>query len=412
METNKPIIHMVMNSNEFVGISMKDQKIDIYVPQVFRKEKDEKMLYKDLLVFLKSIEIAKTIEHDQIETSNNQGESWAIDSFLWIIRDFLENGYYYNREKTYSHERNGKIDWKRTLRNTPIYSDGNLIYDKLVTSKMTASNDVIAQIFRLCLKISIERIGWAYDYMIAVEAQQLKSVKEMIYLINKEISSTFDDIKKMRFRHMIRILQGINKDNALSHEFTYGITNYYYVFEVMIDTLFHGIHDKSAYNPEGYWKLNGKDAQRSSNLRPDTIYLKDNQTFIIDAKMYQYGVTKDIKDLPKASSMQKQITYGDFVHNYVDPKSEIRNAFILPFNKESKLFKDDEDIEYYHDHNFAYIGEAFVNYRNTNDPQSYDRIFTFMIDFNYLLKNHNMQETIYIDQLCNKINEILLKSKE
>ncbi len=48
---------------------------------------------------------------------------------------------------------------KRTLKQMPIYSDGNIIYDKLVTSKMMASNDLIAQIYKLCLKQSVDKIG-------------------------------------------------------------------------------------------------------------------------------------------------------------------------------------------------------------------------------------------------------------
>lgn len=412
MKRNDPKIHLVEKSNNFVGIKIDNNQVDVYVPQVFRLYKNDEKLsretYKDLLLFLKSIHIAKTIEHEKINKSDEEVEGiWPIESFLWIIEDYIENGYYYNREKIYTNERNGKINWKRTMRSVPIYSDGNIIYDKLVTAKMSASNDVIAQIYKICLLQSVNKIGWAFNYSIHVDVHQVKSNKEMIHIVKSELSSTFDDIKRLRFKHMLKILKNISGENALSNKHTYGIENYYYVFEMMVDSLFHGIEgkEKEKYNPSGYWILNNRKDIQSSNLRPDTIYKRtsSNETYIVDAKMYQYGVTKNIDDLPKTSSMQKQITYGDFVHHYVDPTSKVRNAFILPFNKE--LFKDDMNVEFNNDHNLAYIGKAKVNYRNQRKEQSYDSIYAFLIDFNFLLNNYKRKDSKYIDDLCNKINE-------
>ena len=89
----------------------------------------------------------------------------------------------------------GKIDWKRTLRTTPIYSNGNIIYDKLITSRVSASNDKIAQIYKICLSISLKRIGWIYNLNFRVDVQQHMSNQIMIYLIQNELESTFDDIK-------------------------------------------------------------------------------------------------------------------------------------------------------------------------------------------------------------------------
>ena len=417
MKRINPNIKPVEKSNDFVGIKVNKNQIDIYVPQMFRTHKlddglYDKETYKDLLLFLKSINIAKKINHEKISGSSGESEQWPIESYLWIIQDYIENGYYYNREKIYSNDRSGKIDWKRTLKSVPIYSDGNIIYDKIVTSRMSASNDVIAQIYKICLKQSVNRIGWAFNYNIFVEVQQLKSIKEMIHIVNKELVSTFDDIKRLRFRHMLSILQSLSDENALSDKTTYGIENYYCVFETMVDSLFHGIDgkEKKKYNPSGYWILNNQDEFESSNLRPDTIYknIKSNETFIIDAKMYQYGYTKKIDDLPKTSSMQKQITYGDFVHHYVDPKSNIRNAFVLPFNKE--LFDGDTNVQFNDDGNLAYIGTARVNYRNDRDAQPYDTIYAFMVDFNFLLRNYKTRDTKYIETLCETINKKLVNA--
>ena len=196
---------------------------------------------------------------------------------------------------------------KKTMKQIPIYSDGNIIYDKLVTSKMMASNDLIAQIYKLCLKQSVDKIGWVYNCNFKIEVQQIVSTSEMISVVRKELNNTFDDIKRMRFNHMLKILKTTEGNKMISNKYTYGIKNYYYVFETMVDKLFDGIKEseKKKYNPNGYWQLNNQNPKLASSLRPDTILKRNGATYILDAKMYQYGVTKDVRDLPETQSIQK-----------------------------------------------------------------------------------------------------------
>lgn len=404
--SKKPEIKLVKFATDFVGIEIKDNSFNIYVPQVFRKEDDSKINNKNLLLFLKSLSIAKTMEKERLKSNKDEvGTVWPIDSYLWIIRDFLENGYFYNREKIYS-KNQGKIDWKKTLKTTPIISNGNIIYNELITTKMSASNDIIAQIYKLCLKHALNKIGWAFEYNIHVDVVQHKSNNEMIYLIKKEISSTFEDIKRLRFKHMLSILQNVESDNALSNNYSYGIKNYYYVYEQMINIFFKGIKDKQEYNPNGFWQLNNQKEVKASSLRPDTIYQRNGETFIIDAKFYQYGATHDMKDLPQTDSMQKQITYGDYVSNEFNEKN-VRNAFLLPYNKKNQDFIEDRNVERYNDSNLLYIGKAYVSWRSKEEKKPHDYIYTFLIDFNYLLNHYKEDEKEYIETLCDVINKKL-----
>lgn len=406
----EPKINPVTKSNDFVGIRIEDGEINIYVPQVFRKEQNYK---RDLLLFLKSISLIGKPDKEKLNKgSNNLDNVWPINSYLWIIKDYLENGFYYNREKVYSNSYSGKIEWKKTMKQIPIYSDGNIIYDKLVTSKMAASNDLIAQIYKLCLKQSIEKIGWVYNYNLKVDVQQIVSTSEMVATVRKEISNTFDDIKRMRFNHMLKILKTTEGNKVVSNEYTYGIENYYYVFETMVDKLFDGIKEseKKKYNPNGYWQLNNQKPGLASSLRPDTILKKDGVTYILDAKMYQYGVTQDVRDLPETQSIQKQITYGDYAYHQLN-ENKVRNAFILPYNKKLKCFVEDTNTLKYNDGNLAYFGQAYTDWRNTEDQKDYEKVYAFGIDFNYLLKNYNKPDYIIIDSLCSKIEELIHDKK-
>lgn len=398
----EPKINYVDKSTDFVGICLNEGNVEINVPQVFRKEENYK---KDLLLFLNSISLAKTVDKEKINSGTKDNDIWPFESYLWIIKDYLDNGFYYNREKVYSNSYSGKIEWKKTLRNLPIYSGGNIIYDKLVTSRMSASNDMIAQIYKLCLKQSINRIGWLYNYNLYVDVQQLVSVTEMISIVRKELLNTFDDIKRIRFNHMLKILKNVDGDNVISSSSTYGIENYYYVFETMVDMFFDGIKDdKKKYNPNGYWKLNNQKEKVASSLRPDTILKRNDATYILDAKMYQYGVTHNTNDLPETQSIQKQITYGDFVYNNIGDKN-VRNAFILPYNKELKEFKNDEDVLKYNNGDLAYFGYSRVDWREKF--KDYDYVYAYGIDFNYLLRNYKKVDTDMVNSLCTSIEKQL-----
>lgn len=399
----------VNKSNNFVGIKTGEGSVQLYVPSVFRQDENIK---KDILIFIKSISIAKKLHQDKIQNGKNVNDKiWPIDSYLWIIRDYLDNGCYYNREKRYSNSNSGKIDWKRTLRNMPIYSNGNIIYDKFVTSKMSATNDIIAQTYRLCLKQALQRIGWLFNYNFYVEIQQIFSISEMVAEIRRELNQTFDDVKNLRYKHMLKILRNTEGEKVASSICSYGITNYHYVFETMVDMIFDGItEEKSNYNPNGYWKLNNKKPKKASSLMPDTILKRDDKTYILDAKMYQYGATHDVSKLPNTQSLQKQITYGDYVHNNLGDQF-VRNAFILPYNKELESFKKDKNLIRYYDDNLVYFGYAYVDWR-TDNKEDYDYIHTFGIDFNYLLRNYNLHDYKLINNLILSIEDRLKFIKE
>ena len=227
----------------------------------------------------------------------------------------------------------------------------------------------------------------------------------MINAIRNELNQTFDDIKKLRYNHLLKILKCTEGNKMISSVCSYGITNYYYVFETMVDSLFDGISiNKSKYNPRGNWHLNGGIDGEASKLRPDTILKRNNNTYILDAKMYQYGCTHDINDLPDTQSLQKQITYGDFVHNSIGDEN-IRNAFILPYNKDLGVFKNDSNLLRYSNDNLVYFGYADVDWRDDKVAQDYDYIYTFGIDFNYLLRNYRIADFDIITKLCTFIED-------
>ena len=171
-----------------------------------------------------------------------------------------------------------------------------------------------------------------------------------------------------------------------------------------MDCAFYYLRKKKKYNPNGYWKLNNQKEKVASSLRPDTILKRNDATYILDAKMYQYGVTHNTNDLPETQSIQKQITYGDFVYNNIGDKN-VRNAFILPYNKELKEFKNDEDVLKYNNGDLAYFGYSRVDWRE--EFKDYDYVYAYGIDFNYLLRNYKKVDADMINSLCASIEKQL-----
>lgn len=165
----------------------------------------------------------------------------------------------------------------------------------------------------------------------------------------------------------------------------------------MINSIF-GNKDATQFNPSAYWFLAKNDFKsiKSSDLRPDTILAKDDTIYILDSKLYRFGYTGNESDLPETTSIQKQITYGDFIKkNKVGPDvKKIRNAFILPYNKDNNKLNLKEIIEY--------IGYAKTNYRNNNDD--HEVIHAFLIDLRYVIQTWNKQS--HNDDVKALINDI------
>lgn len=365
------------DAGDFMGIKIEDGIPKLYVPLTFRIAEDEKQRSRDILLFLRSISLGfKDKEYiNQFGLSSN--DQWPIDSYLWLIKDYLEFGLFQNREKTYKEGNYGRINWKRTIRKTPIISNGNIIYTNIITEKNSATDDLLSYTYKYCLNISAERVGWLLSFTGSFHLENAFSINEMVSAVRKASSVTFDDLKRSRLHHMLLILSNARESSQHSKEQTYGIRNYYYVFERMVDSYFGGIDQKRIrdYYPHGQWNLypNLDIAVDSSELRPDTIRRgnKDEKyTYIIDAKMYKYGGLEQLKysteGLPETTSIQKQITYGEYVQNYVETSRVVRNMFILPFDKSiDRLSKEKGNVRYINE-NIAFIGFAKGDWRFVN----------------------------------------------
>ena len=391
------------DNDSFVGVKIKDNNVYFYYPQTYSFNENKKDIRNDILSVLRTVSLAKTKSKEKNnyfqEKANNY--EYAIDSCLWIVNDYLNNGIYVNREKNYKKNQRGKINWKKTIQNyNPIISNENIVYKDVIVEVKSNIANILVEIHRYCIKKSIDYIGWLFNINSSlIQSKEVNEIvkKQYILTLKKEISFTFDDKKRELFQHCINVIDGLD-DKEEKKEFAYGVDNYYYVFEKMIDSIFcsKNTHQKFDFKANWVLKKNNNFPINSSSLRPDTIFEKENNIFVIDSKYYKFGFTGREDDLPETSSIQKQIAYGSFIrHNIKDKSKNIYNAFMIPFNKnDNPLGKCIRNIQY--------IGYADSPTQHNGD--SYEKVYTYLVDMRYIIETwnkHNHQDDI--DELVENI---------
>lgn len=264
-----------------------------------------------------------------------------------------------------------------------MVSNGNVVITKFISKNKTCIDNIIVMIYKICLKISIDRVGWLYkinsDFIDEVTINE-NLLKYYVIVLRREQRNVFNDIQKCRYEHMIKILNDVGI-NEYTDSFIYGTNSFYMVFEKMIDRLFNGIDEKSAYNPKGTWEIDGEEFN-SSSMRPDTIMIDNQNIYIIDSKYYRYGVTGNVeKGLPNTQSIQKQITYAKHLFEKIK-KDNVYNAFLLPYDKTNNKFSFRG--------NLGWIGKAKTNW--DSQGLKYEKIHTFLIDLRYVIEHYDKND--------------------
>jgi len=399
------------DNDSFVGLKIKGNEIHFFYPESYHFDKNSKTLKNDILSLLKTINLAKTRAKDKAEIymSRVNDTDFALSSYLWVIKDYLKNGIYVNREKVYKQNQKGKVNWKRTLENDPIVSNGNVIYKDIVVETKNNVDNLLVEVHKFCIKKSIDYIGWIFNLnsnFIKVRPFNDAVKKQYLIAITSELAHTFEDDKKVRLTHLKNVIQGLDA-TLEGKDIIYGVDKYDYIFERMIDCIF-GNQDVTEFYPKGTWNVIRpvEKSKKSSDLRPDTVFVNEvnniKSAYILDSKFYRFGYTGEISDLPETTSIQKQIVYGDFVKtNKKDEFGDrIYNAFLLPFDKTNEKFKTDD--------NMIYIGNATTD--SNDNSLAHEKVYAFLIDLKHVVDTYNnYSHTEDTDKLVSEINNLLDK---
>ena len=385
--------------DSFIGLKIHDNKILFCYPESYHISDQEDVinLRKDIIAILKTISISKSKSNDKenLSSSKSMENHFALMSYIWIINDYLNNGFYKSREKEYKINQKGKINWKRTIDKLPIVSNKNFIYNEIVVETKSESTNILVEIHKYCIKKSIDYIGWLFNINskeIECGSFNKKKIRLFNYIIKMELKKTFNDHKKLLLEHMYKVINGFGSNDG-EKGIVYGVDTYSYIFEKMVDNVFGDVMDKGDFYPNANWYLkeNNYEKSKTYNMRPDTLIIdhKNMTAYILDSKYYRYGFTGNLKDLPETSSIQKQITYGDYIKNNQNELKikKVRNVFILPYDKTKDKFKSSDNIQY--------IGYSKATWNNSQED--HQKIQAYLIDLKYLINtwdNNNHKDDV------------------
>lgn len=362
--------------DSFVGLRIIDNSPVIYLPLGYNYEDD--ITTKDidnLITGIKRFSLKNNDYYDINDIHSNE-DKFPYFSYKWIIENYLEYGYYNEIEYTEEVGNNGKINWKRTISKTSdIFTKKGPVYTNFIIRKSRINDsNLLTRIHEFCVYESYQKLGWLFDNKSSAKKPILyideKNKNKFISILNEELKNSFKDSKKELIENMIKVLIGLDDIKHKKRSFECGTTKYYHVWEKMIDIAFSNVKNIENYYPHGEWHIKNQ-SKKNSALQPDTIVRDNNNVYIYDSKYYTYCNSQDVNNLPTTDSIQKQITYAEYVDKKYNPNN-IYNAFVMPGNISDKI---------------EYVGFATADWKE-ND-KLYHKIHTFMIDTKYIINNYN-----------------------
>lgn len=393
-----------VNSNRemdtFVGLKCENGDISINFPIGYHLSECNRELRKDIMLLFSTL--AANTERREAELLEQVGRfdkvEFPLQSYIYLVKDFLVRGYYREQGVVYKTAKTGKINWNRTIKTQkPYVQDFNMFYIDFVAKKNgIKENELITLIHEYCVYESFERIGWLFTSIVPKKPRIVKRESVFRKVLNNKISDTFNDRNRILFRHMLAIIDFEGDENS-DKNYQYGTYRFEYIWEKMIDKVF-GIEKKNDYFPKTAWYLNGS-TYNNASLEPDTIMIYGTNIYILDAKYYKYGVTGNGWDLPGTASINKQITYGEYVANEEKIKKQmgddmkVYNAFLLPFDSWMKKYPKNSEM--------LKVGEAVSNWKD--DSETYHRIQGILIDIKSLMQINVRHEMKKIGKLAELI---------
>lgn len=384
--------HCHVNTNEdgdrFVGIKADSDNAMVYFPIGYQLPDNDTQIRMDIKNLINVLSEFTTQEERLLAIkrfNTRQVVLFPINAYKTVIEYYFSIGgkYYVEVDPIYKTSATGKQNWIKTVRNqVPLVQQKNGINSFIYTNftvRTVAPNESkqITQINRFCVYEAFRKLGWLYVPYMPEQPGSHLDIKTSLAILNFKLSNTNDDKKKNLFQAMKDMLQFLD-ENTSDKQVYFGTDEFEHVWEKMIDSAF-GEKDKEQYFPRSRWLLDYGLYKEKRPLMPDTVMIYNGKYYILDAKYYRYGCTGSPEHLPNASSINKQITYGEYLEKYkhVDSNS-IYNAFIMPYNMEDNVFGLTGTV--------GNIGEAVGDWRS--NKKYYERIQGILFDIRYLMHHY------------------------
>lgn len=394
-----------VNTNEegdtFVGIKTEGGNLSVCFPLGYSLPTDDKELRRDvlnLIMVLSKFSDMKDRMLPQQRMLSPQIVKFPIQAYMTLISQYMSSGYYTENEVRYKENQRGKISWARTIKKQkPLPQAGSFVYLDYVVKYTNQNNEsLISLIHEYCVYESFLKLGWLYTSSMPQQPRIRFDKRMFLSTVYNKLSHTFNDKHKEVFNSMIAMINYLG-NKGIAQQFYFGTNRFEYVWERLIDFTF-GVDAKEQYFPKTVWHLSSGRNKDNAALEPDTVMIVGDRIFVLDAKYYKYGMTAIPYHLPESTSINKQITYGEYIATQARFKRKfgenykIYNSFLMPFSKGNGYFETSA--------NFKHIGEATGTWKNGGNE--YERVQGILIDVRHLMHNfvrRNKEEILRLSLL-------------
>ena len=408
-------VHCHINKNgdgdRFVGIKADSDNAMVYFPMGYQLPDSEEDIRQDIMLLISILSEFGDVKDQLLQMKRfeaPQSVDFPINAYMTIIRYYLDqNAYYTEREAIKKVSDKGRIDWPASLRHNVslIEEDGTAYFNSYTVKGLTPNEkNLITQIHKYCVYVSFKQLGWLFTKHVPADPHIEKQHELFLYTLRKKLNHTHLEKDKDLFESMISMIEYLDEVKT-DKQFYFGTDHFEYVWEKLIDEVF-GIPNKEDYFPRTHWTLKYASKRTNAALEPDSIMIHNGRIYVLDAKYYRYGITNNPAHLPESSSINKQITYAEYIASQENIQEEygetvpVFNAFIMPFNRNDNAFSTD-DV-------FASIGEATADWKNGS--HDYERVMGIVIDTRFMMYNYYGSHTSKIIKMAETIDRALAEN--
>lgn len=406
--------------DKFVGLRFVDGKLSVHFPVGYAKPEnaDDRQIRLDILNLisvLSSFGTPESLLHQTDVRLKSTQVTFPIHAYLFVINDFLNHGYYKQKEQIYKRAPSGKISWSRTIKQVrPQIANENAVYLEFITHRTNHNEaELITLIHKFCVHESFCKLGFLFSSFVPAKPPIAFNKNFFTSILQAKIAHTFNESELLLFKNMLDIILYLDS-SADKENFIFGTNNFHHIWEQLVDSVY-GEKDKEKFYPKVYWHLNGSKAdfsfgnsEKRNSLRPDTIMIQnrgkpEQKIFVLDSKYYQYGATKNPNHLPDSASVVKQLAYAEYIDNteirsklpedvrFFIKSGNIYNAFIMPADNESP-------------ENIGYVSAEYVLPQDSEQAEKpYHQIYGILLDTRMLMHSHRPHNIQAIAELAQKI---------
>ena len=199
----------------FVGVKVSTTDVKIFFPLGYQLPKSDDEVRKDIFNLLDIINKFRAKEdyfvpNNTLKSSNNI--YFPLNSFIEVLKYYMENGYYMENEFKYSTRNRGKINWSKTIKNQkPLFQEDSeeTSYPFYLSFTVRESdvnlNNEVTNIHKYCVYESFEKIGWLFTSYVPPKPNVIFNEMKFLTILRKELCSQLFRV------HLIQFCQGILK---------------------------------------------------------------------------------------------------------------------------------------------------------------------------------------------------------